>query len=100
MFLRNLMSNTYPFIRSLFVFLTGIYSVLSAYYFLSLPGGSVDEILFLNDLQIIDSKGWITAIKQNISIPYMALTYPLSVIIGNVAALRLVNIFLLLEVGS
>lgn len=70
------------------------YLVLAFYYFLSKPVGGGDEALFLADLQLISSEGWIAAIKKGISIPYMLLTYPLSQLVEPYIALRGVNLLL------
>jgi len=96
MYLKNFIKHSGKFFEIIFLCLTGVYAFLSAYYFLTLPGGSVDEILFLNDLNLIETKGWYNAISKNISIPYLGLVYPLSILIGKVVALRLVNVILLL----
>jgi len=48
-------------------------------------------------LALIHQKGWLVAIKQNISIPYMLLVYPLSFFLEGFIALRLVNIILLIS---
>ncbi|PKP09594.1 MAG: hypothetical protein CVU08_14220 [Bacteroidetes bacterium HGW-Bacteroidetes-3] len=73
-----------------------LYSIIAAYYFLNKPAGGGDESLFLADLELINNEGWIEAIKQNISIPYMLLVYPLSFFLNSFIALRLVNVILLL----
>ncbi len=72
-----------------------LYLFVGAFYFINLPVGG-DEFLFLSDLQLIKNDGWYTAIIQNVSIPYMLLTYPFSFILQDEVALRLVNIILLL----
>ena len=56
--------------------------------------GNGDEWHFINDLKIINEKGWIFAIEKKISIPYMVLVYPFSFIIPKIAVFRFVNILL------
>lgn len=73
-----------------------IYFLMSTVYFLSSVPGSGDELLFISDLDLIKDKGWIYAIEKNISIPYMVLSYPLSLFLENYIALRLVNFVLLI----
>lgn len=71
-----------------------LYAIIALFYFLNRsPGG--DEVLFISDLELIKNKGWIRAIEKNISIPYMLLVYPISLILKNYVALRLVNLLLL-----
>lgn len=71
-----------------------IYTIIALFYFLNRsPGG--DEMLFISDLELIKNDGWISAIEKNISIPYMLLVYPISLILKNYIALRLVNLLLL-----
>lgn len=96
MYLKNFIKHSGKFFEIVFLCLTVIYAILSAYYFLTLPGGSVDEIVFLNDLDLIETKGWYDSISKNVSIPYLGLVYPLSIFIGKVIALRLINLILLL----
>lgn len=72
-----------------------VYLFFGLYYFLNLPIGGGDESLFLSDLQLIKNIGWQEAIEKNISIPYMLLTYPLSLIVDDFLALRIVNVGLL-----
>jgi hypothetical protein len=79
----------------LFQYSAILYLFVAAYYFMSLPTGG-DEFLFLSDLQLIKSVGWCDAIVQNVSIPYMLLAYPLSFIMEDYVALKLVNVILLL----
>lgn len=73
-----------------------IYFLMSAFYFLSSTPGSGDESLFIYDLDLIKEKGWIYGIEKSISIPYMMLSYPISLFLENYIALRLVNISLLM----
>jgi hypothetical protein len=80
----------------LFKYITLAYLIVGAYYFISLPTGGGDETLFVSDLQLIKNVGWQEAIVKNISIPYMLLAYPLSLVMENYVALRLVNIVLFL----
>jgi len=82
-------------IVSIFRISTVTYLLLALYYFLSKQSGGGDEALFLNDLQLILNSGWSAAIQKGISIPYMILVYPLSLLLEPYIALRLVNVFLL-----
>jgi hypothetical protein len=72
------------------------YFLMSVFYFLNKTPGSGDESLFISDLDLIKDKGWIYAIEKNISIPYMVLSYPISLFMENYLALRLVNFGLLI----
>lgn len=65
-------------------------------YMLNLTPGTGDENLFISDLYLIESEGWIEAIKKNISIPHAVLVYPFSLIFKNYIALRFVNVLLLI----
>jgi len=69
-----------------------VYLFVGLYYFMILPKSSGDESLFVADLQLIHDVGWYEAIVKNISIPYMLLVYPISLIIEDYLALRIVNI--------
>lgn len=89
-------SKIMKYLKIIFISITILYCIIAAYYFLNKPGGGGDESLFLADLALINKEGWIEAIKQNISIPYMLLAYPLSLFFKSFIALRLVNIMLLL----
>lgn len=77
-------------------YITIVYLFVGLYYFLDLPKSSGDESLFITDLQLIHNIGWYDAIVKNISIPYMLLVYPLSFMIEDFIALRMVNIILVL----
>lgn len=66
---------------------------MTYFFFFSTPGGG-DETLFINDLLLIKSQGWNVAIAKNISIPYMLLAYPISFLMKEYFALRLVNVLL------
>lgn len=77
-------------------YLTIVYLFVGFYYFMNLPKSSGDEFLFITDLQLIHSAGWYEAIVKNISIPYMLLVYPLSLIVEDFMALRIVNIAIVL----
>ncbi|GGD84743.1 hypothetical protein [Planktosalinus lacus] len=84
------------FINYSFFILLLIYLGVSTYFFLNRPVGAGDESLFINDLILIKEIGWIEAIKESISIPYMLLAYPFSLILEEYIALRFVNILLLI----
>jgi hypothetical protein len=68
--------------------------VFGLYYCINIPKGAGDEALFLNDLDLIKNNGWIYAIGNKISIPYMILVYPFSFLFQDFIALRLVNFIL------
>ena len=82
-------------VRVLFKYIVVVYLFVGAYYFINLPSGG-DESLFVCDLQLIKNIGWEGAIVKNISIPYMILTYPLSLFMEDFVALRVANIVLFL----
>ena len=79
-------------IRVLFRTSVVLYALLSGYYFLTKPAGGGDESLFISDLQLIQTDGWVTAISKGISITYMALSYPLTFLLESHIALRAVNV--------
>ncbi|MBC7606877.1 MAG: hypothetical protein H7199_07975 [Burkholderiales bacterium] len=64
------------------------------YFFFFNAGGGGDESLFVNDLLLIKSQGWIAAIEKSISIPYMLLAYPFSFFLEEYMALRLASLLL------
>ncbi|MEM7186730.1 MAG: hypothetical protein AAF466_08740 [Bacteroidota bacterium] len=70
------------------------YLLLSFYYFLGKPVGGGDEALFIADLELIRTSGWSAAIEKGISLPYMMLAYPLSLVFEPFVALRGINILL------
>ncbi|WP_138984263.1 hypothetical protein [Flavobacterium frigoris] len=82
-------------VKTIFICCTVLYSMIAVFYFLKKPFGGGDESLFISDLELINNEGWIAAIKKGISIPFMAIAYPLSQFMKNYLALRLVNILLL-----
>ena len=69
--------------------------IVGFFFYLNRGLGNGDEWHFINDLKIINEKGWIFAIEKKISIPYMILVYPFSFIIPKIAVFRFVNILLL-----
>lgn len=68
--------------------------VIFMYYFSRMKVGNGDEQLFLNDLQLLKSKGWIQAISNKIGLSYLLLAYPFSFFLEDYIALRLVNVLL------
>lgn len=78
----------------LFKYSSIVYLFIAIFYFMSLPTGG-DEFLFLSDLQLIKEVGWFDAIAKNVSIPYMLLAYPLSLVLPDFMALKVVNLLLL-----
>lgn len=83
-------------IAVLFKYIAIVYLFVGAYYFMNLPMAGGDESLFLSDLQLMKNVGWHEAVVKNISIPYLLLVYPLSLIIEDYMALRVLNIGLVL----
>lgn len=81
-------------LEKLFWILSVFYFIISFHYFFNLPAGKGDELLFLNDLKQINNEGWIEAIKENISIPFMLISYPLSKLFPSLIALRIANLIL------
>ena len=76
-----------------FKYLMFIYLFVGIYYFMNSSVGG-DEVLFISDIELIKNMGWIEAIRKNISIPYMILSYPFSLFLKNYLALRIANIVL------
>lgn len=70
--------------------------IIGTYFLITRPASSGDESLFVNDLNLIKSQGWITAIATKVSIPYLLLAYPFSFFLPDFIALRLVNVLLFL----
>ena len=85
---------TLKIIEVSFLATVSIYSLISAYFFLTRKAGLGDEALFIKDLDFIKIEGWSNAVKKNISIPYMLLVYPFSLFLKNFIALRLVNVLI------
>lgn len=79
-----------------FKWITILYLFVATFYFMGLPRGRGDESLFLSDLQLIKNIGWYESIVKNVSILYMLLAYPLSFIMEDFMALRMINIVLLI----
>ena len=65
-----------------FKYLMFIYLFVGIYYFMNSSVGG-DEVLFISDIELIKNMGWIEAIRKNISIPYMILSYPFSLFLKN-----------------
>lgn len=78
-----------------FKILTLLFLVLMCKYHMSSPAGSGDETLFIDDLNLIKSQGWIPAIEKNIALTYLILAYPFSYIMPAYLALRLTNVLIL-----
>lgn len=81
-------------IINFFKVLSIITFVFGLYYCINIPKGAGDEALFLSDLDLIKNNGWVYAIGNKISIPYMILVYPFSFLFEDFIALRLVNFIL------
>lgn len=86
-------------LKLVFIITVLFYVVFTAIYIINIPIGKGDEQLFINDLNLIDSQGWIAAIKKNISIPYMLLAYPLTFLFKKYIALRITSLFLTFGLG-
>lgn len=74
---------------------TVIAFLIGVTYLLSRPAAG-DDVMFIENLDLIKSKGWYEAITSKISIPYLILAYPFSFLFSNFFALRLVNVLLFL----
>lgn len=79
-----------------FQIVVAISFIIGTYFLITRPASSGDESLFVNDLNLIKSQGWITAIATKVSIPYLLLAYPFSFFLPDFMALRLVNVLLFL----
>ncbi len=82
-------------VETVFFITVGLYFLVSIYFGLNRTAGSGDELLFIRDLSLIKESGWIVAIEKGISIPYMLLAYPFSLVMKSHIALRLVNVLIL-----
>ena len=84
--------------KSILLFTVIVNLVITIIYCFNLRIGGGDEILFLEDLKLIQEKGWIHSIEKGISIPYMALSYLFSFLFTNLLFFRIINfaLFLLL----
>jgi hypothetical protein len=84
--------------KSILLFAVIVNLVITIIYCFNLRIGGGDEILFLEDLKLIQEKGWIYSIEKGISIPYMALSYLFSFLFTNLLFFRIINfaLFLLL----
>jgi hypothetical protein len=71
-----------------------LYACISALYFLGKPAGIGDEALFIADLAYLKTEGLWVAIEKGISIPYLLLCYPFSLVLPDFIALRVVNVML------
>ncbi|WP_310556204.1 hypothetical protein [Flavobacterium sp.] len=70
--------------------------LIFCYYFSLKVEGTGDEHLFLNDLKFLKLNNWFEAISKKMAIAYLILAYPISFIIKDYLALRLVNVLLFL----
>ncbi|CAM4305618.1 hypothetical protein [Flavobacterium terrigena] len=84
--------------KSILLFTVIVNLVITIIYCFNLRIGGGDEILFLEDLKLIQEKGWIHSIEKGISIPYMLLSYLFSFLFTNLQFFRIINsaLFLLL----
>jgi len=82
--------------KIVFKIATLLYAIVVAVYIIQISAGRGDEFYFISDLKLINSDGWITAIKKGISIPYLLLAYPFTFIFKYHVALRLVSLILTL----
>ncbi|MBC7641253.1 MAG: hypothetical protein H7174_02760 [Flavobacterium sp.] len=65
------------------------------YHYTFLPSGG-DENVFIADLGLINTKGWIFAIEHKISLVFMILVYPLTLFFKDYVAFRIFNFLLFL----
>ncbi len=85
----------YRGLRLVFLFISIVYLFVAAWDILNLRIGDGDEYLFISDLNLIKQAGWIFAIAKGVSIPYMIVSYPFSLVFEDYLALRYANVFLL-----
>ncbi len=88
-----------PALRRIVILSVLFYVVFTTIYIINIPEGRGDEQLFINDLNLINNKGWLIAIKKNISILYMLLAYPLTFVFKKYIALRLVSFLAIIVLG-
>lgn len=84
--------------KSILLFTVIVNLVITIIYCFNLRIGGGDEILFLEDLKLIQEKGWVFSIEKGISITYMAISYLFSFLFTNLLFFRIINfaLFLLL----
>ncbi len=70
------------------------FAVISLIAFLRLPPGNGDESVFIRDLILLKDSGYSEAVRESISIPYIFLAYPFSLLMTEYLSLRLVNIII------
>jgi hypothetical protein len=74
-----------------------IYFAVAGFYYLArseFAGG--DESIFIRDLGLIHELGWVNAIQNNISVPFMLISFPFSIFLKYHFALRLTNLLLMI----
>lgn len=84
------------YFKNFFLIIVVLYAIIAAYYFLNLQAYGGDENNFRKELSLVLNEGWIEAIKQQISIPYMLLVYPFALVFKDYIALRIVSVLLTL----
>lgn len=82
--------------KSILVFTVIVNLIITIAYCFNLQIGGGNEILFLKDLELIQTKGWIHSIEKGISIPYMLLSYLFSSFFKNLIFFRIINLLLFL----
>lgn len=84
------------YLKHTLLFLVLVNLTITIFYCFNLKIGGGDEVLFLEDLKLIQTKGWIYAIEKGISIPYMILSYLFSFFFSNLIFFRIINFILFL----
>jgi len=77
--------------------LSVVYFLVSFIYFIQLPPAG-DEPVFIADLDLVLTKGWIAAIENQISVPFTMLAYPFAFFLKTFWALRIANIVVLIAI--
>lgn len=82
------------YIQKIFLIVILVYTIFAAYHFLNFKPYGGDENHFSKELNTVLNEGWISAIKKNISIPYMILAFPFAHFLKDYIALRLISVLL------
>lgn len=94
----NKLFNRFPKqLSMIFGCLSVAYFLFSFIYFIQKPAAG-DEPVFIADLDLIRTSGWIAAIENQISIPFMLLAYPFSLFLQTFHALQVANIIVLIAI--
>lgn len=87
---------TKPILYTLFITTSIQFCFFIVYTMFIKVRGAGDEVHFINAFILINKYGWTYAIKYGISIPYILLTYPATLIMEPYIALRIVNLTILI----